>query len=38
MSNDINLFEMRSNLTGLMKENEQLKRDLERKNQEVERV
>ncbi|CAD8191686.1 unnamed protein product [Paramecium pentaurelia] len=38
VSNDINIFEMRSNLTILMKENEQLKRDLERKNQEVERI
>ncbi|CAD8074265.1 unnamed protein product [Paramecium primaurelia] len=38
VSNDINIFEMRSNLTILMKENEKLKRDLERKNQEVERI
>ncbi|CAD8169750.1 unnamed protein product [Paramecium octaurelia] len=38
VSNDINIFEMRSNLTILMKENEQLKRELERKNQEVERI
>ncbi|CAK84199.1 unnamed protein product (macronuclear) [Paramecium tetraurelia] len=38
VSNDINIFEMRSNITILMKENEQLKRDLERKNQEVERI